>query len=120
MLLSAQETAKDAEPPDDGRKTETRWDMCWPLLQVNEDVLIVAGAAAAERDDASAIVAMLLPPSLLLQSRPRTRALSLRSRQGWQMSAARAKRKRITQNTRTDSTQIGFPMNERSVSRTSG
>ncbi len=77
MLPSPQETAKDAEPPDDGRKTETLWDMCWPLLQVNEDVLIVAGAAAAERDDASAIVAMLLPPSLLLQSLPRTRALSL-------------------------------------------
>jgi hypothetical protein len=72
LLLSPQETAEDAEPPDDGRKTEIRWDMCWPLLQVNEDVLIVAGAAAAERDDASAIVAMLLPPSLRLQSLPRT------------------------------------------------
>jgi hypothetical protein len=64
LLLNPQETAKVAESPDDGRKTETQWNMCWPLLQVNEAVIIVAAAAAAvERDDANAIVTMLLPPS---------------------------------------------------------
>ncbi len=75
LLLSPQETAKVAEPPDDGRKTETQWNMCWPLLQVNEAVIIVA-AAAVERDDANAIVTMLLPPSCS-NSLPCTRALSL-------------------------------------------
>jgi hypothetical protein len=101
LLLSPQETAKVAEPPEDGRKTETRWNMCWPLLQVNEAVIIVA-AAAVERDDANAIVTMLLPPSCSnsflarVLSLSLSLSLSLLSSQGWQMSATRAKQKRIT------------------------
>jgi len=99
LLLSPQETAKVAEPPEDGRKTETRWNMCWPLLQVNEAVIIVA-AAAVERDDANAIVTMLLPPScsnsFLARVLSLSLSLSLLSSQGWQMSATRAKQKRIT------------------------
>jgi hypothetical protein len=99
LLLSPQETAKVAEQPDDGRKTETQWNMCWPLLQVNEDVIIVAAAAAVERDDANAIVTMLLPPSCSNSFLARVLSLSLSlspTSQGWQMSATRAKQKRIT------------------------
>jgi hypothetical protein len=78
LLLSPQETAKVAEPPDDGRKTETQWNMCWALLQVNEAVTIVAAAAAAvERDDANAIVTMLLPPSCSNSFIARVLSLSL-------------------------------------------
>jgi len=77
LLLSPQETAKVAEPPDEGRKTETQWNMCWPLLQVNEAVIIVAAAAAVERDDANAIVTMLLPPSCSNSSHACSLSLSL-------------------------------------------
>jgi hypothetical protein len=59
-------------------------------------VIIVATAAAVERDDANAIVTMLLPPSCSNSFLARVLSLSLLSSQGWQMSATRAKQKRIT------------------------